>query len=381
MSCADIVVIRAAASSMARGMPSSRRQISSTAARAASSSGAAGTGAVEEEGDGLGLLDALAGQRQRAEREEPLAARGQRLPAGRQHGRVRRFDAMASTSSATAPSRCSQLSRISSVSRSASQARTAARLADPTWALMPKGGRDELVDLVRGVEAPELDERRPVARVVQMPRLQREAGLADAPTPMIVTSEELLSAVRRSASSRRRPTNDDGSQGRLPAERALGGGKCRASPSAASWAMRTPLGLSRHPVPSDRDDLDRRWAPGRPWRTTRGSGLRGRDRRGSTPARTPRRGTCPAGRWRPRCGAPCRPRRAALPGHSVVVRERCAATAVSTASSTRLNTAATRSPDAERSCPPLRATSSRTTDSWMVRQACASSGWASQASV
>ena len=59
---------------------------------------------------------------------------------------------------------------------------------------------------------------------------------------MIVTSEELLRAVRRSASARRRPTNEDGSHGRLLAERARGGGKCRASPSAESWAMRTLSG-------------------------------------------------------------------------------------------------------------------------------------------
>ena len=138
--------------------------------------GRPGTGAIEEEGDGLGLLDPLAGQRQGAQGEEPLAAGGQRLPAGRQHGRVRgsRRDGVHQLGNCTEQ----VLAVVEDEQRlPLGQPRDHGRSArQPHPDADPQGRGNELVDLVGGLEAAELDEHRPVARPANAPSPARAAS-------------------------------------------------------------------------------------------------------------------------------------------------------------------------------------------------------------
>ena len=87
ISASDNARTRAAASSIASGMPSRRRQISPTAAALSSVDGEVGPGPAGAVGE---QLDRLVGQRQRRHPPAHLAGHPDRLTAGRQHRQPRR---------------------------------------------------------------------------------------------------------------------------------------------------------------------------------------------------------------------------------------------------------------------------------------------------
>ena len=116
ISSSDSARTRAAASSMASGMPSRRRQISVTTVGVVVGDGEIGpgtAGAVAEQ------LDRLVGQRQRRHPPVHLTRHAERLATRRQHRHARAgAQQVRRRAAALASSRCSQLSSTSSMWRS-----------------------------------------------------------------------------------------------------------------------------------------------------------------------------------------------------------------------------------------------------------------------
>ncbi len=225
-------MLRAAASSIARGSPSSCRQSAATVAAEFSRQGkrgADGAGALDKEADGgvlgqtpPGSASRLSGSGSGFDREKLFAVQAQRRAAGGQH--LQRGTGVSSppSNAAASPSTCSQLSSSSSVCRGTQGARQIRRAADGQGSARRRG---------RWQSSPPPDPGR--SAVPDRPRRRRRAKasadvasdasarrvLPTPPGPVKVSSGTASSSRKSRARPRSRlPADEPGARNRRRAE-------------------------------------------------------------------------------------------------------------------------------------------------------------------
>ena len=165
-------------------------------------------------------------------------------------------EVIASASVATASSTCSQLSRMRSTSRSASQASTTSRDDGPSVE-RPSDDATASSTWSEEVTSPSSTSHVPSRASWLRPASSARRVLPMPPTPMIVTSDEL---IERGAKVGELPAAPD-ERRRVPGQVAGRTGARRREVPRQPFARKLrdpdPLGLSRHLVPSHRNDLDR----------------------------------------------------------------------------------------------------------------------------
>ncbi len=252
MSVGVMIVTRAAASSTARGMPSSRRQISATAAALTSSSTNVGcTARARSTNSCTAGLEAMAStvdvctgssSALRGHTCSPATPSASRIVARiwRTPGQSRRRP---SASPPTGSTRCSQLSST----RTSSRVRSASRML----AVSDVAGRGNTPSVVATTCASSSSSRAVASSHSHAPSWKRDAMsratwiamrlFPTPPTPVTVTNRDARSASPIASRSTARPTSDVSCPGRLPgiASSDRNGGNSRTSPVATTWKIRS----------------------------------------------------------------------------------------------------------------------------------------------
>src|SRR5215469_3361682 len=254
---ADSTGSRAAASSMASGMPSSRRQILATAAAFASVTANPGTTCAARSANKLtagnrassatlsGRPACGAGSGGTASTVSPSMVSASRLVASTRSPPAARSSW--SASSAAASTRCSQLSSTSSSCRPARYSASAVAGAYPARSCSPSVPATAWATSAWSRSWSSWTSHTPSRNARASPAAARSASrvLPTPPAPVSVTSRESASSRLTSASSPRRPTKLVTSAGRFPGARVTH----VMTPACASHSDLGPVGCGLRVVP------------------------------------------------------------------------------------------------------------------------------------